>query len=99
VTEEWQLSVSRSQRREIDRHRLAEVVAWMPNEASLHGEHRLTGAIVTAACLEARRRPRRILYAFESYKVGYSSSRAVAAAGLAGSGPPPEEPVRIAGLP
>lgn len=57
--------------RKIDRVRPNEVVTWMPNVAAVHGEHQLTGAIVTAACLAARHPPRKILYAFQISKVGY----------------------------
>lgn len=57
--------------RKIDRIRPSEVVTWMPNVAAVHGEHQLTGAIVTAACLAARHPPRKILYAFQVNKVGY----------------------------
>lgn len=57
--------------RTIDRVRPNEVVTWMPNVASVHGEHQLTGAIVTAACLAARHPPSRILYQFQVRKVGY----------------------------
>jgi len=61
--------------RRIDASRPSEVVTWMPSFPSVHGEHQVTGAVVTAACLKARHRPERILYAFESSKVGYYRMR------------------------